>query len=159
MRPHRDSSEQFLAIFRAWRYHVGAPSIVLVKSLADRCLIEATDDWLKWLTESSKVEPWKYGIARHKPFGGKAKTAKWGVRGIRIFGAAQIIVHLYKGRLYLEIDFDRVNPGRGLLPALGHAGEWMWLRRSWLIFRPKYKTDPWRIARMMRRDGIKVHAV
>lgn len=159
MKPRRDKPAQFRAILGAWRKAVDAPPIKLVRSYDDRCLIEATPDWLKWLTESLAVEPWKRGIARHKPFGGKAKTAKWGVRGVRVFGAVQIIVHLYKGRLYLEIDFDHFNPGRGLAPAIGHAGEWMWLRRSWLIGRPKYKTDPYHIAALMRRDGIKVESV
>ena len=159
MRPRKDKRAQFLAIVEAWRKAVEAPPIKLVRSYDDRCLIEATDDWLRWLDVSPAVEPWKRGIARHKPFGGKAKTAIRGVRGVRVFGAVQIIVHLYEGRFYLEIDFDRVNPGRGLLPAIGHAGEWLWLRRSWLRFRPKYKTDPWRIAELMRRNGIKVERV
>ena len=159
MKLRQDKPAQFLANVEAWRAAVGAPLIILIKSSDDRCIVKARDNWLRWLSESPAVEPWKRGIARHKPFGGKVKTVKWGVRGIRIFGAVQIVVHLYEGKLYLEIDFDLANPGRGALPAGIHVVEVVWLRRSWLVGRPKYKTDPYRIAELMRKDGIEVEAV
>ena len=158
---------QFLACFHGWRKHFRAPPIDLFgKPREDRCLIRATHEWTDWVEANSHgpfrcLAPWNRSIAAHKPLGGPAVTAAFGWRGTRVFGAIQIIQHHTQFDDYLEIDFDLSNPGRGFAPAVGHAAEWLWLRRSRIRgwSRAPHKTNPYRIARMMRRDGIEVERI
>ncbi len=156
---------QFLACFHGWRAHIHAPPIDLFgKPREDRCLIRATHEWTEWVEANSHgpfrcLEPWSRGIAAHKPLGGPAVTAAFGWRGTRVFGAIQIIQHHTELDSYLEIDFDLFSPSRGLLPLIGHSMEWSWHRVPLLWGGRKKKTSPWRIAELMRRDGIEVERV
>ncbi len=171
MKRRRDKPAQFLACFQGWREHFRAPPVELYDepgarpSREDRCLIRATGEWIDWIDAHShgpyaSIRSWNRGIHRHNPLGLEDSTAMQGWRGTRPFAAIQIILHGPPERSeFFEIDFDLANPGRGVLPAVGHAVEVVWLRQSWLIGRPKRKTNPYRIARMMRRDGIEVEAV
>ena len=176
MRRTEDRPAQLLKCFAGWREHFRAPAVELYDepganpSREDRCLIRATGEWLEWLEANSQgpypcLWRWNHGIARHNPLESLYPSAVTGWRGTRPFAAIQIIHHSpfhLPGETWpllpevLEVDFDLSNPGRGLLPAVGHAAEWLWLRLPRLIRRPTRKTNPYRIARLMRRAGIDV---
>lgn len=151
---------------RGWCKHFRAPAVKLFHApREDRCLIQATDEWLKWIDANSQgpfacLHSWNRSIRRHNPLGLDQATAREGWRGERPFGAIQIILHHLVGKSeFLEIDFDEAGPGQGLLPAAWHGIEVVRLRLPRLIGRPKWKTNPYRIARLLRRSGIEVERV
>jgi hypothetical protein len=171
MRRTKDKLAQFLACFEGWCKHFRAPAVELYDepgahpSREDRCLIRATGEWLEWLEANSQgpypcIQTWDHGIGQHNPLDLEDETAMQGWRGTRTLAAIQIILHGPPEKfIFLEVDFDLANPGRGLLPLIGHGVEWLWLRLPRLIRRPTRKTNPYRIARMLRRAGITVERV
>lgn len=171
MKCKRDKPAQFLACFEGWCRHFRAPPVQLYDEAGanpareDRCLIRATGDWVQWLDANSQglyrcLQPWDLGIARHNPLGLDSRTALQGWRGTRPFAAIQIILHGPPERfIVLEIDFDELNAAGGLLPLIGHGLEWAWYRLPQLIGRPQRRTNPYRIARMLRRRGVPVERV
>ncbi len=175
MRRTEDRPAQFLACFAGWCKHFRAPAVELFgEPREDRCLIRATPEWLAWIEANSQgpercLQIWDHGISRHNPLESLYPSAVTGWRGTRPFAAIQVIHHSpfhFPAEAwpllppeFIEIDFDLSNPGRGLLPAAGHAAEWLWLRLPRLIGRPTRTTSPRRIARMLRRAGINVERI
>jgi len=176
MRHKKDKIEQFLACFRGWCEHFRAPPVELYDEPGaqpcreDRCLVRATPEWLEWLERNSQgasccLQPWGHGIERHDPLNKGVTTAEDGWRGLRAFAAIQIIHHVLpnwpetKMPPFLEIDFDLANPAGGLLPLIEHGIEWTWYRLPWLLGRPQRRTNPYLIARMLRRRGIAVERI
>ncbi len=171
MKPRRDKPAQFLACFQGWCEHFREPLVELYDEPGarpardDRCLIRATSEWIDWIDANSHgygrcLQNWNLGIHRHNPLELDDPTAMQGWRGTRPFAAIQIILHGPPERsIFLEIDFDEAGPGQGVLPAIWHGVEVVRLRLPRLVGLPKWKTNPRRIARMMRRDGIEVEAV
>lgn len=114
-----------------WFRDQGLPARCLFGHQRDRCLFLADADILHWCDEH--MDPWTWGIGRHRPNG--YKTAARGWRERRATNAAQIIEH-HDDDIFCEIDFDGFNPAWGVAPALGHLAHVV-LRR---------KTDPRKVA-------------
>ncbi len=177
MRRKKDRPAQFLACFEGWCQHFLAPPVELYDeagvnpSREDRCLIRATPEWLQWIEANSQgpfrcLQPWDHGIIRHRPFTRARRTAVEGWKGERFFAAIQIIRHdpqlgVEKPILpeALEVDFDVIGAASGSAGLGGHALEWFIQRLPRFLRRPKKRTNPYRIARMLRWRGIKVERV
>jgi len=163
---------QTLNNFRAWCERFSAPHFTLLDERyrplrGDRLLIRATEEWLGWLTYQAQhvdgvLYTWDVAIKDHYPLravGIDEDTAIEGWRGRRVFAAIQIIHHLYHELRFLEVDFDLGNPATGLLGAVVHAGEWLYYRLPKIIGRRQIRTDPFLVAKWLRRSGIPVEIV
>lgn len=166
MRSRDDRIAQTARNVEAWCAHFGAPEVAYLEHRwqplrEDRVLIHSTTTWLEWLhtqTRAQKGAVYRWDeVGNHHPLsvvGVDEKTALGGWRGRRVFAAIQIIYHLHHNSAFLEIDFDGANPATGSLGAVAHGLEWAWYRLPMLIGKPKRLTDPFRIARKLRKAKI-----
>lgn len=167
----KDKPAQFLACFEGWCKHFRAPPVELYDQSGahpcrgDRCLIRVAYGWLEWLEANSQglyhcLQPWDLGIKQHNPLGMEGVTAMQGWRGARPFAAIQIILHGPPEKfIFLEIDFDLSNPGQGALPAALHLfGECIPHKLSAWFGHPMH-TNPYRVAKWLRKAGIAVERV
>jgi hypothetical protein len=130
--------------------HLNVPAPPVIASCADRCFYvyrRAFEDALKaagWL-------PWNTRIMEHKVPGA---TADHGWREDAPWCAGQVVIHRSKvaehALAIIEADIDLGNPAEGALPAIVHAVEC-------LLHRLHHgRTDPFRVARWLRRRHIEV---
>lgn len=153
--------------FWAWCIYFGAPHYCVLPDKykpfrEDRMLIHATPLWLKWLNVKTVdpngcLYPWNIAISDHYPLsviGIDEDTAIGGWRGRRVFAAIQIIYHTYGDLDFLEIDFDYISPSSGLFGIVGHVVEWVGYRLPLIIGRRRIRTDPYLVAKWLRRAGI-----
>jgi len=124
----------------------------------DRCLVECTTELYDWLY--AHMDRWNVGIGNHKPLGGDRETARQGWRDKYVTTSLQMILHELDDEFFLEVDFDRYSPAQGLAPAVAHFfAEHLWHRLPRFIRRPKRKTNPYRVAKKLRKRGIDVEVV
>ena len=151
----------------AWVAHFRAPAVEYLEHRwqpwrEDRVLIHAPTSWLEWLADETAasdgaVYPWNIAISDHHPLsvvGIDENTAIEGWRGRRVFTAIQLIHHLHHELSFLEVDFDLANPATGVLGSVSHGLEWSWYRLPLIVGRPKRKTNPFLVARHLRKAGI-----
>lgn len=153
--------------------HCRAARPELNPSRKDRCLIRVTGEWSEWLAANSQgpyrcLQPWGQSIKRHNPLELLHPSAMEGWRGERPFAAIQIIHHRpfqLPGETFpclpdfREINFDLGNPGQGALPAALHFfGEYVPHKLSAWCGHPMH-TNPYRVARWLRKAGIPVERV
>lgn len=138
----------------------------------DRCLVWADSELMFWIASQAQRHEGcliraSRGAKAHQPLRPVVTQVVAAWRGVRAFAAIQIIWHRYPQVVavgspeagdFLEIDFDLGNPSQGAAPAALHAGEWS-LHRITGLLGHRVRTNPYRIARWMRRDRIAVERV
>ncbi|NIA16078.1 MAG: hypothetical protein GWP08_18615 [Nitrospiraceae bacterium] len=162
-----EKAAQMAANVEAWcRFH-RAPEVQYLDHRwhpcrEDRVLIHASSSWLNWLADETAAKhggvtyQWNI-IQEHHPLsviGIDEDTAVEGWRGRRVFAAIQIIHHIHHDLAFLEVDFDWFSPASGLAGMVGHGLEWLWYRLPPLAGKPKRLTDPFKIAKRLRKAGI-----
>lgn len=148
----KNKPEQFLKCFEGWCRYYGAPHASVYDLREDRCLFRHTLQWPAWA--AAHMEPWKAGITKHNPLGADFVTARQGWRGKKVMASLQVIRHELDGFQFMEVDFDAINPSQGLAPLIGHGLEYCWYRLPLLWGGHKRKTNPYRVAKALRRRGV-----
>lgn len=58
--------------------------------------------------------------------------------------------------VFFEGDFDMINPRTGPLGKVLHGLETVWYRLPWLWGWPTHLTNPYHVAKLLRKDGLQV---
>lgn len=142
----RSPEEQCLWNIQSWLRAVGAPNTLkLSKACVDRCFFHDTGgEFTKWLRREAET-----GYGRFDNLG-------WSYREQVPTTSAEVTIHNGWVSMHdvwtVEIDFDYYNPYYGVLYALLHAAECLKNKWPW----KKSKTDPFRIAKGLKKRGINV---
>jgi len=148
MKLRKDKPGQFAAVFDGYHRAYNCPPCEILEVREDRILFRGV--WGPWLNRH--CEPWNAMISEHEPYGRKTAVVGW--RDRYPFCSAQFILHQDpKLGSYYEMDFDLGNPNGGLLPLIRHGFEYLWYRIR------KSKTNPYQVARLLRRRGLEVERV
>jgi len=157
--------------YRAWAAHIGAPPIRLLHDAywprrEDRVLFHATNLWKSWVKRAvadNILYEWDFKIEDHKPLRDAGitdeETAVEGWHDTRFVYTAQLVLHQWNDLEYFEGDFDFGNAASGLLGMVIHGAEWLVQRLPLLVGKPKLKVNPFKVAKALRRRGIRVRDV
>ena len=123
-------------------FHYGLEIPVIQMTLIDRCVFLKNFQFITnfELVAKDHFEPWKLGIGKHAKVLGT--TAMRGWREKAPWNSMQVIEHYS----LIEIDFDRANPGYGILPFVIHGFEWL----------IPGKTNSFGVKKGLEKRGIKV---
>ena len=148
---------QFEQNFMAWADTVGAPPWApapdeLRPFRPDRMILRLTlEEWSgQWLPflQSERFEPWNLALGEHPLPVDAIAIVGWRERVP--FASLQVVAHITRDAVYLEVDFDIGNPGFGLVPLLIHGAEVLSHIVSKATGRP-HVTNPFRMRRLLMR--------
>lgn len=135
------AGRQMLENVEAWMRAYGAPSIWIWGEEPDRVWFKSGEDWPVWvarMAQDGRLVPGNY--RNH----GETAIVGWR-EAVGRYGA-QLVEH--EDGLW-EIDFDYWNPW-DVVGVVGHLGEVVGNKLR------KRKTDPWKVAKGLRKRGIEV---
>ena len=154
--------QQFEQNFMAWTNSVGAPTWrpaqpSLKPFRPDRIILfastkEWTEQWLPFF-QSERFEPWNLALSEHPLPVGATVVIGWRERVP--FASLQVVAHITKTGVYIEVDFDIGNPGFGLVPLLVHGAEVFSHIVSKATGRP-HVTNPYRMRRLLMKRKLPI---
>jgi len=156
---------QTLENVEGWLRYYDAPigkdfSSIVLGAFTDRVVFARADDFDTWVARMVRrgilaVDKFVSAGHRYDAHGHKTAvpTAESNYRECVTYCSAQLILHKTG---VAEMDFDWFNPNNGVAGAAGHLVEYTWYRLPLLVGQSKRKTNPFKIARELRRRDISV---